>query len=265
MNEINASCLDGLEDYGYIWLVFIFHIGLNDYNNKKTKIAPPKLEGKKKGVFATRSPHRYNPIGLSLAKLDKIEDRTIYISGADLIHGTPVIDIKPYHYLDSLDNQTLEKTSNVYPEWLLESKERGRLEVKFSDTSIEELKNLIDEKLLDFYDNLDEIKQVISEVFQLNPHSVHTLNKHQEGIYAVALDNLHIVYTMNSAKTKCEVVKIMYSDCSTPIVQSSKATGKRKSKPDFKIGEKLRTKEWLEKMMEIMDFRGFKADEEAKV
>lgn len=103
VNEINSSCLEGLNEYGYIWVIFIFHVGLNEYNNKKTKVAPPKLDGVKKGVFATRSPHRYNPIGLSIAKLDKIEGRTITISGIDLIHGTPVLDIKPYHYLDSLD------------------------------------------------------------------------------------------------------------------------------------------------------------------
>ena len=107
VNDINSSCLEGLEDYGYIWLIFIFHVGLNDYNNKKTKIAPPKLQGEKKGVFATRSPHRYNPIGLSLAKLDKINNRTIFVSGADLIHGTPIIDIKPYHYLDNLNNYNM--------------------------------------------------------------------------------------------------------------------------------------------------------------
>ena len=93
--------MEGLQDFGYIWLIFIFHVGVNDYNNKKTKIAPPKLEGEKKGVYATRSPHRYNPIGLSMAKLDRVDGRTIYISGADLIHGTPIVDIKPYHYLDS--------------------------------------------------------------------------------------------------------------------------------------------------------------------
>ena len=103
VNEINSSCLDGLEEYGYIWLIFIFHIGMSDYNMTKTKIAPPKLEGEKIGVFATRSPHRYNPIGLSLAKLDKIDGRTIYMSGMDLIQGTPIIDIKPYHYTDSLE------------------------------------------------------------------------------------------------------------------------------------------------------------------
>ena len=102
VNEINSACFEGLDGFGYIWIIFIFHVGLNDYNNKKTKIKPPKLGGEKKGVFATRSPHRYNPIGLSIAKLDRVDGRTIHISGIDLIHGTPVIDIKPYHYLDSL-------------------------------------------------------------------------------------------------------------------------------------------------------------------
>ena len=246
VNEISPSCLDGLEDFGYIWLVFIFHIGLSDYNNKKSKIAPPKLEGKKKGVFATRSPHRYNPIGLSLAKLEKIEGRTISISGADLIHGTPIIDIKPYHYLDSLDEQTVQQSC---PDWLLESKERGRLKVTYGENSKEELLEIIKQDKLDFYDNFDEIAGVIQEVFELNPHSVHTLNKHKEGIYAVALDNLNIVYTMNQDKTEVVIVKIIYVNNSGV----GPAAGNH---------EKLRTKEWLEKMDELMDFRGIKVEAE---
>ena len=146
INEINSSCLHGLSEYNYIWIIFVFHIGLHDYNPKKTKIAPPKLEGEKKGVFATRSPHRYNPIGLSVAKLDKVEDRTIHISGMDLIHGTPILDIKPYHYLDSLPSDEL-----IFPSWLLESKERGRLTVKFSSESKSELQSIISQQKLDFY------------------------------------------------------------------------------------------------------------------
>lgn len=90
-----------------MWVIFVFHIGLCEYNTQKTKIKPPKLDGDKMGVFATRSPHRYNPIGLSIAKIDKVDSRTIYLSGIDLIHGTPVIDIKPYHYLDSLSQENL--------------------------------------------------------------------------------------------------------------------------------------------------------------
>jgi tRNA-Thr(GGU) m(6)t(6)A37 methyltransferase TsaA len=101
-NEINSSSLDGLQDFSHVWVIFVFHVGVEDYNNQKTKIKPPKLEGVKMGVYATRSPHRFNPIGLSIAKLEKVEGRTIHLSGIDLIHGTPVLDIKPYHYLDAL-------------------------------------------------------------------------------------------------------------------------------------------------------------------
>jgi tRNA (Thr-GGU) A37 N-methylase len=75
---------------------------------------------------------------LSIAKLEKVEDRTILISGIDLIHGTPVLDIKPYHYLDSLDESELK-----FPNWLVESKEKGRLKVYFSEESKEELKTLV--------------------------------------------------------------------------------------------------------------------------
>jgi hypothetical protein len=53
---------------------------------------------------------------------------------------------------------------------------------------------------LDFYNSYEEIDKVIREVFELNPHSVHTLNKHKEGIYAIALDNLNIIYTMDENK-----------------------------------------------------------------
>ena len=102
INSINSSSLEGLEEFSHVWVIFVFHAGSEEYNAQKAKIKPPKLEGKKMGVYATRSPHRFNPIGLSIAKLDRIDDRTVHLSGIDLIHGTPVLDIKPYHYLDGL-------------------------------------------------------------------------------------------------------------------------------------------------------------------
>lgn len=62
----------------------------------KAKVKPPRLDGGKVGVFASRSPHRPNPIGLTLAKLDGIIGNTLLLSAIDLLHGTPVLDIKPY-------------------------------------------------------------------------------------------------------------------------------------------------------------------------
>lgn len=83
----------------------------------------------------------------------------------------------------------------------MESKERGRLQVIFKKEAEQELLDVVSSGKLDFYQDFDQIKKVITEIFELNPHSVHTLTKHKEGIYAVALDNLNIVYTMNQEKT----------------------------------------------------------------
>ena len=57
---------------------------------------------------------------------------------------------------------------------------------------------------------------MIKQVFELNPHSVHTLNKHKEGIYAVALDNINIVYSMDDPNKRVNILKIMYVDNSVP-------------------------------------------------
>ncbi|XP_045879743.1 tRNA (adenine(37)-N6)-methyltransferase isoform X1 [Meles meles] len=86
--------LMGLEQFSHVWILFVFH--KNGHLSCKAKVQPPRLNGIKTGVFSTRSPHRPNAIGLTLAKLEKVEGGAIYLSGIDMIHGTPVLDIKPY-------------------------------------------------------------------------------------------------------------------------------------------------------------------------
>ncbi|XP_013368676.1 PREDICTED: nef-associated protein 1 isoform X1 [Chinchilla lanigera] len=86
--------LMGLEQFSHVWILFVFH--KNGHLSYKAKVQPPRLNGAKIGVFSTRSPHRPNAIGLTLAKLEKVEGGAIYLSGIDMIHGTPVLDIKPY-------------------------------------------------------------------------------------------------------------------------------------------------------------------------
>ena len=96
--EFTADSVRGLEDFDYVWISFIFHGVLDE--GWAQMVRPPWLGGKQKmGVFATRSPHRPNHLGLSLLKLERIETGKpvrIYCSGADLLDGTPVVDIKPY-------------------------------------------------------------------------------------------------------------------------------------------------------------------------
>lgn len=89
----------GLEGFSHLWLTFVFHQAIKQ--DWKPMVRPPRLGGNEKvGVFASRSPFRPNPIGLSVVKFESIEfankQTTIHISGADLVNGTPVLDIKPY-------------------------------------------------------------------------------------------------------------------------------------------------------------------------
>ena len=62
----------------------------------KGKIKPPRLNGQSMGVLATRTPHRPNPIGLSLCRIESVLRNAVLLSGADLVDGTPVLDVKPY-------------------------------------------------------------------------------------------------------------------------------------------------------------------------
>ena len=86
--------IEGLAAFSHVWLLFVFH--LNKDKSVKAKVKPPRLNGSKSGVFSTRSPHRPNPIGLTLAKLTKVDKDTLYLTGIDIVDGTPIIDVKPY-------------------------------------------------------------------------------------------------------------------------------------------------------------------------
>ena len=92
------QALIGLEGFDRIWLIFQFHKN----ENWKPMVMPPRGSDKKVGVFATRAPHRPNPIGMSCVKLVSIEGLKITIEGHDLIDQTPILDMKPYlHFSDS--------------------------------------------------------------------------------------------------------------------------------------------------------------------
>lgn len=100
------EALRGLEGFSHIWLIWGF--SLNRGGEGKLTVRPPRLGGNSRmGVFATRSPFRPNPIGLSCVRLEAIRDGVLEVSGADLADGTPVFDIKPYlPYADRIDGAT---------------------------------------------------------------------------------------------------------------------------------------------------------------
>lgn len=101
----------GLEGFSHIWLLWQFSESVRD--NWSPTVRPPMLGGNKRmGVFATRSPFRPNSIGLSAVRLERIdldskEGPVLYVSGVDLMNGTPIYDIKPYlPFADSIDDAT---------------------------------------------------------------------------------------------------------------------------------------------------------------
>lgn len=88
---LDESVLQDLGGFDRLWLIFALHRS----EGWKSLVKPPR-GGPKRGVLATRSPHRPNAIGLSAVELVKIEGRTLHLRGVDLLDGTPVLDIKPY-------------------------------------------------------------------------------------------------------------------------------------------------------------------------
>ncbi len=86
-----APALDRLEDYSHIIVLFHFH-----RSGAPKLTATPPGQSRPRGIFATRSPHRPNPLGLSVLKLLARDGRRLEVSGLDIIDGTPVLDIKPY-------------------------------------------------------------------------------------------------------------------------------------------------------------------------
>jgi tRNA-Thr(GGU) m(6)t(6)A37 methyltransferase TsaA len=90
--DLPEETLAGLEGFSRIWLLFAFHRS----QGWAPMVRPPRGPRIKRGVFATRSPHRPNPIGLSCVELVAVEGRRLRLRGVDLLDATPILDIKPY-------------------------------------------------------------------------------------------------------------------------------------------------------------------------
>ena len=96
------EALRGIEEFSHLWIVFAFHESVCE--KFQPTVRPPRLGGNTRvGVFATRSPFRPNPIGLSVVELTGVKGTTLELAGGDFLDGTPVLDIKPYiPYADSI-------------------------------------------------------------------------------------------------------------------------------------------------------------------
>lgn len=143
----DPSAIRGLEEFSHIWVLW-------EFSKAKTEkwsptVRPPLLGGNKRmGVFATRSPYRPNAIGMSVLKLeriefDKMEGPVIFVSGCDMIDGTPIFDIKPYlPYADCIPDAKAGFTKDVKERTLEVKIDRNMLE-KFPAEKRDLLKEIL--------------------------------------------------------------------------------------------------------------------------
>ncbi len=164
--------LERLCEFSHLWVIFVFH--KNTDARFHAKVHPPRLGGASVGVFASRSPHRPNPIGLSLVKIESVEVGGVWVSGVDLIEGTPILDIKPYlPAVEAVPTAARGWSDEVAPvevviEWSTESLTAlEQAPLKSFASSLAPLKGMPSHLL-----TVDEVKNLIEQTLRLDPRPV---------------------------------------------------------------------------------------------
>ncbi len=173
----DADTVRGLEQCSHLWILFLFSEHLD--RNWTPLVRPPRSGGKKMGVFATRSTFRPNSIGMSAVKLDRVEINNgvplIHVRGADILDGTPVIDIKPYlPYSDSIVD-----ASNAYAP----DGQQLDLPVHYSSEA---------SAILAASAQGSALQQLIEQVLRRDPPPTHQPGKTQERSYGTLLEDFNV-------------------------------------------------------------------------
>ncbi|HEY5674113.1 MAG TPA: tRNA (N6-threonylcarbamoyladenosine(37)-N6)-methyltransferase TrmO [Malonomonas sp.] len=175
----SPEAVRGLEGFSHIWLIFLFH---QTYGQGwKPTVRPPRLGGNQRvGVFACRSPFRPNPIGLSVVKLQSIRCQpgkvVLEVLGADLVDGTPILDIKPYlPYTDGIDGATGGFADRA---------PGASLKVEFSDPAKTQLAG--------FSKQTPELESLIRETLCLDPRPAYQRDNDEGREYGVRLDQYNL-------------------------------------------------------------------------
>ena len=176
------DALDDLEGFDRIWVLFWFHRnGTDRAQPTPSKVLPPRSD-RKRGLFATRSPHRPNPIGMSAVRLERVEGRVLHVRDLDLLDGTPVLDLKPYiPYADAfpdahagwLDPRSPQSSLDPRPSWT----------VRFTEEAEAQLAWLAEQGLA-----LD-LRARIAEALALGPqpHAYRRIKKVDDGALVLAV------------------------------------------------------------------------------
>ncbi|XP_040580952.1 tRNA (adenine(37)-N6)-methyltransferase [Lepeophtheirus salmonis] len=199
LGDNNAQyALENLHEFSHVWIIFVFH--KNGKAFTKTKVTPPRLSSRV-GVFSTRSPHRPNPIGLSLVRLESIEHNMMYLSGIDLLDGTPVLDVKPY--VPSYDSpSTLEGSKQEtikFPDWI---KKTSSLTCSFTSKALSDLKKIDKEDLVN----------PITSILEADPRSCYRKDKCSDKLYFFSHDGVHLTAWFDDEDNMVQILKAKIDD-----------------------------------------------------
>ena len=181
------EALQGLEGFSHIWAVFIFHEAIKPVEDWRPTVRPPRAGAKRQGVFATRSPYRPNPVGMSVLGYHGWEKKNgkllLSVSGLDLIDQTPIIDIKPYlPYADSLPE--------AQGGFAHSAPESSAINVQFSELAQSQLE--IAEKI---YPNL---RRLIETTLTHNPRPVHFGNIDKRRDFGIKLYEFDVQWQLDA-------------------------------------------------------------------
>ena len=174
--ELSTEFLEGLDQFSHCWILYMFHKNTDfqkvwdpSYGGIKGKIRVPRLNGAKLGVYSTRSPHRPCPIGLSVARIVSIVGSTVTFAGADIVDGSPILDLKPYvPFCDHV------KDAHA-PDWVdskISEDPLRSLQVVILDKAMEDLHSCWKETSDALYDSIDEFIAFIKEALSRDIRSV---------------------------------------------------------------------------------------------
>jgi len=214
----------GLEDFSHVWLLFLFDANGTNYTPRPS-VCPPRLNGKSKGVFATRSPHRPCPIGLSLVRLDAVQGRSLLLSGVDLVDGTPILDVKPYipcydvPYANGPDGTHdggadlserlgAEGKELRYPEWCVPPA-RAIICVEISPEAEQQLRRYEAEGVaLRALPDWAAVRTALTQVLQADPRSVYRKESCAGQRYPFYLDCLDISASFDDKANTASVIDV---------------------------------------------------------
>jgi tRNA-Thr(GGU) m(6)t(6)A37 methyltransferase TsaA len=179
------DALEGLAGWDYAWVLFVFHKNVEQGRGWKPKVLPPRATTKQ-GVFATRSPHRPNPIGMSAVRIERVEGRVVHVRELDILEGTPVLDLKPYvPYADA--------HPGARSGWLDAPDPRPAWQVVFAEGALEQLAWLLPRGV--------DLRAPIEAALALGPqpHAYRRIRKHGDGL-RLALKEWRVDFAVEGAR-----------------------------------------------------------------